>query len=157
MNFKYWYNKYVNGGYECLNIGDRTFKLDDVGHSTGNPMVRNVDLFNNCQDLVDVAPGPNPADAVAAFGVLRQSFPNPAAARLVIRFELKYSGQVSLRVFDVAGRHVATLVDRGLDAGPHEAAWNGRDAAGRRVSSGVYVYELTMGGSRLTRRMVVTQ
>lgn len=155
VNFKYWYDNHSNGGYECEGFGDRTFTLDDVAYSTTTPLVRNVDLFNNCQNLVGVDPV-FPADARAEFATLRQSFPNPGI-RPTIRFELKRPGRVSLRVYDVGGRHVATLVDRDLQAGPHEAQWNARDEAGRRMRSGVYVYELKMGGERLTRRLVLTR
>ena len=44
----------------------------------------------------------------------------------------------SVRVYDVAGRLVRTLVEGNLDAGPHEIVWDGTDDAGRRVASGVY-------------------
>jgi len=157
INFKYWLNTYTNFGFECEGFGDRTFKIDDVAYSTGTPQIRNVDAFNNCQDLVDVPWMPNPADAFASFGMLRQSYPNPASARTSIRFDLRRGGRVTLQVFDVTGRRVTTLVDRALEAGSHTVSWNGRDLAGKRVSSGVYVYELAMGADRLTRRMVVTQ
>jgi hypothetical protein len=119
-------------------------------------MVRNVDVFNNCQNLVDVGPGPNPADAVADFAVLRQSFPNPGTFS-TIRFDLKRSGRVSLRVYDVSGRRIATLIDAELPAGPHESRWAARDDAGRRVGTGVYVYELSMANERLSRRLIVTR
>ncbi len=158
VNFKYWLNTFTNNGFECEGFGDRFFSLNDVANSVAVPMVRNVDLFNNCQDLVDVPWVPNPADAISSFGVLRQSYPNPASARMSIRFDLKRSGHVTLYVFDVTGRRVSTLVDRALESGPHEVAWNGRDlSSGKRLPSGVYVYELAMGGERLTRRMIVTQ
>ncbi len=157
VNFKYWLNTFTNNGFECEGFGDRFFTLNDVANSVAVPIVRNVDLFGNCQDLVDVPWIPNPADAISSFGILRQSYPNPASARMSIRFDLRKSGRVTLHVFDVTGRRVSTLVDRALESGPHEVAWNGRDLAGKRLSSGVYVYELAMGGERLTRRMVVTQ
>lgn len=155
LNFKYWWNTYLNFGFECEGVGDRTLEIDDVGHSVAIPMVRALDAFNVCRNLTDVGPV-NPADGIAEFAVLRQSFPNPGI-RPTIRFDLKRSGRVTLRVYDVVGRHVATVVDRDLAAGPHEAQWSARDSEGRRVRSGVYVYELSMGGERLTRRLVITR
>ena len=52
---------------------------------------------------------------------------------------------MTLRVFDVTGRHVTTLLERSLEAGAHRTLWNARDNDGHKVPSGVYVYELAMG------------
>jgi len=59
-------------------------------------------------------------------------------------------------VFDVAGRLVATLVDGPQPAGPGSADWDGRDARGAAVSSGVYIYRITADGPRqIARKMVL--
>lgn len=85
---------------------------------------------------------------------LAQNQPNPFGAETRIRFDLPSAGPVSLRVMDVAGRTVRTLVSGPREAGAHSTAWDGRDGAGAPVVAGVYFYRLqTVQGSE-TRRMV---
>ncbi len=88
--------------------------------------------------------------------VLHQNVPNPFNPMTVIRFDLARSGRVQLRIYDVAGRLVRTLVDAEMPAGrDHEASWNGLDDSGQRLGSGVYFYRLDAAGERLTRKLVV--
>ena len=68
--------------------------------------------------------------------------PNPFNPRTEISFTLSDPGSARLDVFDVKGQLVRTLVDSRLEAGPHSEIWNGRDAAGLEVGSGVYLYRL---------------
>jgi hypothetical protein len=86
---------------------------------------------------------------------LLQNAPNPFTGATSLRFAVPRDGRASLEVFNVAGRRVAQLLDRDLPAGHHTATWDGRDASGRRVASGVYLYRLTTGGESLTKEMVL--
>lgn len=100
----------------------------------------------------------NPATAVtgSSFGAasLFQNRPNPMAGSTRIEYDLPAEGEVRLRIFDVAGRRVRTLVDGRKGAGRHAEQWNGRDEGGAAVASGVYFYELDVEGQRSTRRLV---
>ncbi|MFN8178024.1 MAG: T9SS type A sorting domain-containing protein [bacterium] len=78
--------------------------------------------------------------------------PNPFGDRTSIRFVLPAAGPARLAVFDVLGRHVATLVDGPLDAGAHEVPL---DAA--RFGSGVYFYRLTAGNETREGRITVVR
>jgi hypothetical protein len=86
--------------------------------------------------------------------LLLQNHPNPFNARTTIEFTLASPMHVSLVVYDVAGRLVATLVD-GPAEGPQVVVWNGVDAAGRPVGSGVYYYRLVAGDVIESRPMVL--
>jgi hypothetical protein len=86
---------------------------------------------------------------------LYQNYPNPFNPVTTIKFDLPAASKATLRVFDVTGRMVKTLVDRPLDAGQHVAVWNGRSEADRTVASGVYFYRLEAGKYRATRKMVL--
>jgi len=86
---------------------------------------------------------------------LAQNFPNPFNPSTSIAFELARRERVMLRVYDVRGRLVQTLVDEALAAGAHTASWSGVDASGQAVASGVYYYQLDAGPASLTRRMVL--
>jgi len=89
-----------------------------------------------------------------AFG-LHQNSPNPFNPSTAIRFELTAGTPVQLKIFDVSGALVTTLLDQPLPAGFHEAAWSGRDAQGRAVPSGVYFYRITAGVNIETKSMML--
>ncbi len=73
---------------------------------------------------------------------LQQNAPNPFNPRTTIAFSLDLPAHATLAVFDVRGRHVRTLLDADLPAGPHARLWDSTDAAGRPVAAGVYIYRL---------------
>src|SRR5262249_17433230 len=81
--------------------------------------------------------------AVTTHPVLRQNYPNPFNPETTIRYALPKADRVRLRVFDIAGRLVASLEDGPENAGEHAVAWDGRTRAGARAGSGVYFYCLT--------------
>ena len=83
--------------------------------------------------------------------------PNPLRSQTHLRFELPTAGEVAVDVFDVAGRHVRTLLAGSLPAGAHDLIWDGRDDAGRRVTSGVYLSHVKTSGASGTRRVVVLE
>ncbi|MGH7453351.1 MAG: FlgD immunoglobulin-like domain containing protein, partial [bacterium] len=73
---------------------------------------------------------------------LAQNYPNPFNPETNIRYELPHNGNVTLAVFDLTGRRVATLASGMQAAGEHVIRWNGRDDSGNRAASGVYFYRL---------------
>lgn len=74
-----------------------------------------------------------------------------------MRYALVAPGDVSLRVYNVAGQLVRTLVDAPRDAGMHAVTWNAHDDAGRQVASGVYLVRLNTASETLTTRVVMLQ
>ncbi len=89
--------------------------------------------------------------------LLRQSSPNPARAGTSIEFVLALPAEVTLEVYDLAGRSVTTLVEGPTGAGPHTVPWDLTDAAGATVASGVYFYRLDAGEESITKKIVVTK
>ena len=87
---------------------------------------------------------------LAATPMLHQNYPNPFNPSTRIRYSLPESAHVTVEVFDIAGRHVATLVDRLMPPGEHATDF---DAGG--LSSGIYVYRISASGHTLTRRMTL--
>lgn len=81
---------------------------------------------------------------------LDQNIPNPFNPTTTIRYAVPRPARVTLRVFDVGGREVATLVDGEQAAGVHEVRWN---AAG--LASGVYFYRLRSDGFTKTKKLVL--
>jgi hypothetical protein len=74
---------------------------------------------------------------------LLQNRPNPFNPETVIPFSIANQGRVVIRVFDIMGRSVRTLVDRVETAGIHVVRWNGKTDGGARAASGVYFYRIT--------------
>ena len=81
--------------------------------------------------------------------------PNPARTHVAIRYSLAAEGRVSLRVHDLTGRVVRTLVASSMKRGAYRAAWNGTDNHGRSVADGVYFLKLAAGDYRQTHKLVV--
>ena len=86
---------------------------------------------------------------------LRANEPNPFNPRTTIRYSLSAPEHVDLRIHDLRGRVVRTLVAAQRPAGWHRAVWDGRDDAGRRVASGVYFYRLAAGPFVESRKMLL--
>ena len=86
---------------------------------------------------------------------LGQNYPNPFNPSTIIPYQLPTAGHVRLEVFNLLGQRLATLVDAEQPAGVHTAQWDATDASGRAVGAGVYIYRLSSGGMRESRRMVL--
>jgi hypothetical protein len=81
--------------------------------------------------------------------------PNPFGESTNIVFGLPTSGAVKIDIYNVAGRHVTSLVDGQRTAGTHEVVWNGRSSDGSRVPDGVYFYRISLGTETLSRKLIV--
>ncbi len=87
-----------------------------------------------------------------------QAAPNPFNASTTIRYDVGQPGLVKISVFDVAGRHVRTLVSRRhLSAGTHSVTWDGTDDAGGAAASGVYIVRLVTGASVVHARATLVR
>jgi head-tail adaptor len=80
--------------------------------------------------------------------------PNPSLEGVTLRMTVPTASRGSLRIFDVAGRHVRTLLDGELSAGQAVIRWDGRDDQGREVAGGVYFARLRAGGNERITRVV---
>ena len=88
--------------------------------------------------------------------VLHQNYPNPFNPKTVISYKLKVRSEVGLRIYDVLGREIVTLVNEVKDAGYHTVEWDGRNSASLQMSSGVYFYQLKCeNGFVDTKKMVL--
>ena len=99
--------------------------------------------------------GPTDAKPIVYRTRLLQNSPNPFNPETEVRYELAAPSQVSITIFDAAGRRVRTLVDQRQPAGVHSLRWTGRDDGGQPVSSGVYFYRMHASGFDATRKMVL--
>ena len=108
-------------------------------------------------DINIVSTGPTAAGDIpqAREAVLGQNYPNPFNPTTTIKFSLPRGGHTTLKVYDVSGRLVRTLVDGPRQAGAQTMDWDGTDNAGQRVASGVYFYRLTFGSFVQNKKMTL--
>jgi hypothetical protein len=83
--------------------------------------------------------------------------PNPFNPDIAISFHLAQVTELDLRIYDAAGRCVRSLLDGRQQAGTHTVRWDGRDAGGRAVASGVYFVQLEYTGTHLERSIVLAR
>jgi streptogramin lyase len=88
---------------------------------------------------------------------LERNVPNPFSPRTTIGFTLPAAGRTEVKIVDIAGRVVATLLDRQLSAGRHTVEWNGHASDGRVVPAGVYFLRVRSGGEVRALKMLRTR
>ena len=86
---------------------------------------------------------------------LVQNYPNPFNPYTFIKYEIPVPCRVRLKIFDVSGRLIRTLVDGHRNEGRYSELWDGRDTGGRSVASGIYFYRIEAGRYSETKRMVL--
>jgi hypothetical protein len=148
----------------------RSFVLDDYIELTNQVQLRFVARDEPYASLVEAAlddfivtgvidtytgVDPEPPAIVVREDRLDPCRPNPFTEGTRMTFALVRSVPVGLRVYDVRGRLVRTLVDGRVEAGLHEARWDGRNADGRAVASGVYFAQLRTPEATRVRRLLL--
>lgn len=87
---------------------------------------------------------------------LEQNFPNPFNPSTTIRFSLPIDKKISLKIYDMLGKEVATLVnDQMYKKGKYEMQWNGKTSSGQNVASGNYIARLVYGNYSQTIKMTL--
>lgn len=99
--------------------------------------------------------GEDPDGNLSPTYTLAQNYPNPFNPQTIIAFTLSEAGAANLVIYDIAGRKVRTLVSGQQFGGDHQVQWDGTDANGERVASGVYLYRLSTAGFNATRKMLL--
>jgi hypothetical protein len=131
-----------NSGFTDLRVGPLMVTTDGYLFA-----ITGGGLFRSMNPTTGITSGTAGLPATIA---LDQNYPNPFNPSTIIKFQIPVSGRVTLRVFDIIGKEVATLVDEILEAGTHTRTF---DAGG--VASGVYFYHLQAGSYAQTKRLVL--
>jgi len=95
-----------------------------------------------------------PSTGLTGF-VLTQNYPNPFNLKTSMSFEIPYGCRVSLKIYNLAGRLVNTLVDGEMQKGQHTIFWDGTSSAGDPVASGIYFYKLTASDFVSVKKMIL--
>jgi hypothetical protein len=119
-------------------------------------MQRGADIYGRRfygTNPTDVAPG---SDSIVPQNFeVSQNFPNPFNPETTIQFALTTRSPVTVKIFDVTGRYIITLLDGTGSQGVNEVFWNGKDAQGVDVTSGVYVYQVKTDRFSAQRKMML--
>ena len=133
-------------GYDNQVVRIRFRLLTDPSVTFDGWTIDNVSIQSNTTDVLQLP---------AFTNALQANHPNPFNPRTTIRYSLAAAGKVDLRVYDLRGRLVRTLVAAERPAGWNAAEWDGQDDRGNAVSSGVYFYRLESGTFLSSRKMLL--
>jgi hypothetical protein len=121
------------------------------GQSARTRLLREV--FDYVAEAIFYGPATSNAASVTALSL--SAAPNPFNPRTVIRLATSRAGQATVRVLDLRGRVVNTLLQEDVEVGPLEIPWDGRDHAGATIASGVYLVEAQVAGERALEKIVL--
>jgi hypothetical protein len=134
-----------------LPLGEHTAELTFDSNDGAQPTIIlpvTVEVTDDTTPVQDELP--------LAFG-LDHAAPNPFNPSTTLRFSLPATGHAELKIYDVQGRLVRTLVDAVRSAGQNEARWDGRDRHGRQVASGTYYARLMAAGQASVKTLVLVK
>ncbi len=99
----------------------------------------------------------NDDDVTPAYTLGASNYPNPFNPETTIAYSVPATGPASLKIYNLKGQLIRTLVDDVRAAGNHTVVWNGKDNNDTSVSSGLYFYRLTNDGQTITRKMLLSK
>jgi flagellar hook assembly protein FlgD len=138
-------NYHLSDNSPCIDAGDPSIldadsTISDMGAYGGGIMVHTQ----------------KPADGLSfPHFTLMQNYPNPFNTSTKIDYLIPEQDQVRLVVYDISGRLVAQLVNERQKAGYHTEIWNGPNIQGIPVSSGIYLYQISVGNFLQTKKMLL--
>ncbi len=142
-----------------LNIGSGGFNFDDVGQMTNlfiNPD-NDIIYIGTAQGLYKSSVLTNVTDKIENIInnlSLRQNYPNPFNSSTVIEYQIISRANVSLKIYDILGNELATLVDEEQPAGNYKVTFDIGIIRGYNFTSGVYIYQIQAGGYVSSRKMI---
>jgi hypothetical protein len=86
---------------------------------------------------------------------LYQNYPNPFNPVTTIKYNIPSGTNVNIKIYDLMGKEIATLVNTYKPAGLHSITWDGKDKTGRELSSGIYYYQVRAGNQSQIRKMAL--
>lgn len=84
-----------------------------------------------------------------------KNYPNPFNPETTIQFELGHEGKTTVEIYNAKGQRVKTIMNEFLSSGMHSTVWNGLNSNGKRVSSGIYFYQIECNNQVKTKKMIM--
>jgi len=166
-----WGNSRNYGGASVKGVGEISASPLFIG---GNPSNYHLQANSPCVNAGDPASPTDPDGTRADMGAfyfdigtvgvtenfqlpttyfLGQNYPNPFNPETAIRFQLPQATHVVLKIYNLLGEEIRTLMDADCEAGRHSLHWDGKDNQGQAIASGVYLYRLQAGSFMKTKKM----
>ncbi len=127
--------------------------FSDMDGNSFPPAIAPAVCFPVASQNPNAADGYNPSIPYAFS--LAQNRPNPFNPTTVIEFSLARTTHVDISIYNILGQEVVTLVRGEMGAGPHQVRWDGSDANGDEVASGIYLYRIDTESFVATRKMAL--
>lgn len=140
-------------------------KMIDVGEGTlftipfegkGTLSIHTAEFSDTLGNLLEVQTSYNdvPAELPSVFS-LAQNYPNPFNIETTISFALPREVEVNMRIYNITGQLIRTLINRRMEAGQYRMNWDGKDDDGSVVSSGIYFYQIIADDFIASKKMVM--
>ena len=136
-----------------LGCGFETVRSDNPSALTAYELMKRI--LNWFEDVTPVRPEEFPTVSLPSVFALAQNYPNPFNASTRITFQVPGLSRVELRIFNIRGQEVKTLLDENKTAGDHVLLWDGTDDRGEAVASGIYFCQMWAGEYRRTQKMLL--
>jgi choice-of-anchor B domain-containing protein len=127
---------------------------------SGNGMIFISDRDNGLTIVTFDSPAvaiSDPTESVPTFFALEQNYPNPFNPITSIKFQVPTNTNVTLRVFNILGREIRTLVNEYYASGEYTVKWDSQDNLGNKVPSGMYFYRLETDSYSQIKKMILTK
>jgi hypothetical protein len=130
---------------------DITFQVKDYDErSVGASLEVTIDIASETTAIDEVSPG-----NTGGF-TLQQNFPNPFSSETIIQFDVPKSSYITLKIYNLHGDEVRTLVQELTPVGTFQVSWNARNERGQKMAGGVYFYRLSDGVAySQTRKLIM--
>jgi len=140
-------------------VSSGTAKIRIVkSYQNGDPLLLDLALasIETAVDTAEVIVDLDPPPPVITVMKLHQNFPNPFNPATTVRFDVSARSAVRLKIFDVNGRLIRTLIDGAeYGNGRWDKEWDGRNDGGKTVQSGIYICVFEAGGQRMSSKLVL--
>jgi methionine-rich copper-binding protein CopC len=111
--------------------------------------------FGGQVEMYDVLVSATPTEMLPTAFALSQNYPNPFNPNTEIKYQIPENSRVALKIYNVMGQEVVSLMDKDLKAGYYTATWDARNASGHEVSAGIYFCTMQAGEFSQTVKMVL--
>jgi len=132
-------------------IGVSIYDEDPVGPNT-SPYTLTIE-----GDLTEPTSVELRTDGIPTGYLLSDNYPNPFNPTTKINYDIPQTGHVDLKVYNMLGQEIATLVSQNQAAGSYVVDWDGRNGAGVQVPSGIYFYQMKVGNFTQIKRMLLAK
>ncbi|HLP16811.1 MAG TPA: right-handed parallel beta-helix repeat-containing protein [Bacteroidota bacterium] len=129
------------------------YSFTDPSATAGSYRLKQIDRdgqFTYSKEIEFLTTGVSAVSGLPTEFALGQNYPNPFNPSTNVSYDIASHAHVVLKIYDVAGREVATLVNQDMEAGRYTAQWNAKDFA-----SGMYIYKLTAGNFTSIKKLLL--